>query len=109
MKNSLFDHWLNKKLEKASLPFDKDQEWDLLLPKIQTNKRKWRFAYWIFLPLILIGLGIYYIHLNDKLQLISIVNRGDVEGTIKEPNAFDNKQNIKQSSLKITTSTSCLY
>lgn len=103
MKNSLFDHWLNKKLDKASLSFDKDQEWDLLLLKIQTNKRKRRFAYWIFLPLILIGLGIYYIHLNDKLQLISIVNRGDVEGTIKEPNAFDNKQNIKQSTLKITT------
>lgn len=103
MKNSLFDHWLNKKLDKASLSFDKDQEWDLLLPKIQTNKRKRRFVYWIFLPLILIGLGIYYIHLSDKLQLISIVNRSDAERTIKGSNAFDNKQNIKQSTLKITT------
>ena len=103
MKNSLFDHWLNKKLDKASDSFDKDQEWDLLLPKIQTNKRKRRFVYWIFLPLILIGLGIYSIHLSDKLQLISIVNRGDVESTIKGSNAFENKQNIKQSTHQITT------
>lgn len=103
MKNSLFDHWLNKKLDNAPGSFDKDHEWDLLLPKIQTNKRKRRFVYWIFLPLILIGLGIYSIYLSDKLQLISIDNRGDAESTIKGSNAFDNKQNIKQSTLKITT------
>lgn len=102
MKNSLFDHWLKKKLDKASLSFDKDQEWDLLLPKIQTNKRKRRIVYWIFLPLILIGLGIYYFQSNDKLQGISIVNRGDSGSTINSPNAFDDKQNIKQTTHQIT-------
>lgn len=82
MKKSVFDEWLKSKVQNTRVDFNKDEEWELLLPKLQKRKRRAVFFWWV-LPL---GLSIWAAYMFWPAQRIDpVVDVVSISGSTANP------------------------